>query len=737
MNRSRTAERENASIAPISEPPPAGASAPFSEHTGGAQQVAGAECAPADLDHGDHFTSELGIVLLATLRERGGEAAVEQAIRESGTRKDRAELEAGQSWLSFNEAIGLLEAGARICADPHFARHVGEGAIPMLKGSPLPQMLRDLGSLEEVYRQITATSGKMNRVAYSEARAVGPGYAEIVIRARPGFPRARQHCEWTRGLLTQPPIAYGLPPAIVEHEQCAAQGAPCCVYRVLWQSESRGGAGNRQGEIEALREQVRAMSMRLDNLFAAAADLIESDDIDLTLARIVDRAVHELRNPRCLLVVRTHAGEQARVQQRGLTAQEVAEALARVERDANDPPPYWVLAPVRSRRRDYGVLVAIYEHEGLIYPQERRLLEVFARYAAAALDSATALAEATERHRLSNALLELARELASAAGSTEIAERLVAATPHVIDCDLVQVYVWDEPSGKLVRKAYTSSNALEVELGELALDPRRASLLREHIERPSSEPIYIDSANGDPWAARMLAALGSVASVAVPIATREHLLGALIVSVTERPERLAPCPELADRLSGVVAQARSALENGRLLDQITHQARHDALTGLINRGHFGECLQSATADRSAAVRGATVFYLDLDCFKEVNDRLGHEAGDELLCGVARRLLDSVRPGDIVARLGGDEFAVLVHDIGAPEEVEAVASRLAGAFAEPFALAGEQLAVAASIGRASWPADTAEIECLMRRADAAMYAVKRSRKRALSAESTPR
>ena len=703
------------------------------------EQAAGAARAgarPTDLADGAHFTGDLASALLATVGELCGDAAIETVISQSGTRKSRSVLEAGSQWLCFEEAIGLLEAGAKVTGDALFARRVGERAIPLQKGSPVPQMLRELGCLEEVYRQISAASGKMNRVAYSEARAVRPGYAEIVIRARSGFPRARQHCEWTRGLLTQPPLAFGLPPALVEHEQCAADGAPCCVYRVLWQSDAGVERGEGESRLEALREQVQAMGERLENLFAAAADLIETEDIDLTLSRITDRAVHELRNPRCLLVVKTDERSGPRVHQRGMEPAEVDAALARVARDPLSPPAEWVLAPVRSQRRDYGVLVAIYEHADLIYPQERRMLEMFARFAAAALDSATALAEATERHRHASALLELARELASAAGSTEIAERLVAAVPLVIDCDMVQVYVWEEAAGALVRKAHTGARSLGVEMGELALDPSRGALLRDHLERPRSEPIYIDSDSGDPWAARMLASIGALASVAIPIATQEHLLGALIVSVAERPERLRSCPELADRLLGVAAQARCALENGRLMDQITHQARHDSLTGLVNRGHFGEHLQSAIADRPDQAPGATVFYLDLDCFKAVNDRLGHAAGDELLRQVAERLSESIRPGDIVARLGGDEFAVLVQGISEGREAAAVAARLERAFAGPFALAGELLQVAASIGRASWPADAAEIESLMRRADAEMYAVKRAHKQALSAGSNP-
>lgn len=678
-----------------------------------------------NLEEGDHFTGRLAAVAIQKVREVRGEEGVRQLLRRAGLRKGRKTLEAGEEWLSFNEAIAVLQTGSEVTGDPAFARHIGELAIPRTKGSPVVQMLRECGSVEEAYRRIAAASGKMNRVAFSEARTVSPGYAEIVISARPGFPRAKLHCEWSKGLLTQPPLAFGLPPAIVEHEQCAAEGAPACIYRVLWQSGE--AAGGRLGEVEALREQLQAMGERLESLFAVAADLIGCDDLDLTLARITERAAREVRNPRCLLAVDLGSGHH-RVHHVGMAAQEVAAVTARLAEGIDPLPANWVAAPVRSLRRHYGTLLSLYERPELIYPQERRLLEVFAGYAAAALDQATALAQARERHRQTQALLALSRALAAAGGSQEIAERLASAVPLVIDCDLVQVFVWEEEVGMLVRRAVAGKGAEAVPPGEFALDPRRSRLLRAHLLRPRSQPIYIDQKGGEPGLVRLLSSLGAIASVAVPIATDRHLLGGLVVSVCSEPGRLRPCPELEDRLLGVVAQARTALENGRLLDQITHQASHDSLTGLVNRGHFSEALERVAGGSGVA----TVFFLDLDCFKEINDRFGHAAGDDLLRQVADRLVSSVRDGDLVARLGGDEFAVLVHGVGAGSAASAVARRLRAAFKAPFVVAGQEIAAKASIGRAVLGQDGAEAQALLQRADRAMYRDKRARKRAAAA-----
>jgi diguanylate cyclase (GGDEF)-like protein len=180
-------------------------------------------------------------------------------------------------------------------------------------------------------------------------------------------------------------------------------------------------------------------------------------------------------------------------------------------------------------------------------------------------------------------------------------------------------------------------------------------------------------------------------------------------------------------VSGVAAQATTALQNGLLLDQITHQALHDDLTGLANRLQFKDRLGGTIAQAREQGQQVTAFYLDLDSFKPVNDRFGHDAGDELLVAVAERLRACTRATDIVARLGGDEFAVLVDASEASEAVEAIAARLVDAFDEPFEIAGRPLTLRASIGRATFPRDAATAEQLLTTADAAMFAGKRARK----------
>jgi len=153
------------------------------------------------------------------------------------------------------------------------------------------------------------------------------------------------------------------------------------------------------------------------------------------------------------------------------------------------------------------------------------------------------------------------------------------------------------------------------------------------------------------------------------------------------------------------------------------QALHDALTDLPNRTLLQQRVESALVGARRDGIGLGLILLDLDRFKEVNDTLGHPAGDALLEVVARRLVSAVRPGDTVARLGGDEFAVLLPDIDHATDAIEVAGRIKQSLAEPFRLEGVLMDVDVSIGIAMSPQHGDDVEVLMRRADVAMYVAK--------------
>jgi diguanylate cyclase (GGDEF)-like protein len=168
---------------------------------------------------------------------------------------------------------------------------------------------------------------------------------------------------------------------------------------------------------------------------------------------------------------------------------------------------------------------------------------------------------------------------------------------------------------------------------------------------------------------------------------------------------------------------RFAIERGRSEQELAHRALHDDLTGLPNRVLFLDRLTSALAQTERLDSQVGIFFLDLDGFKGVNDRLGHLAGDALLRAMAGRLLGWVRPGDTVSRFGGDEFTVLVREVASSEEAAQIAERLTEAVRSPVSLEGEEVSLTPSIGIAL--GDSSEKpEDLLDRADKAMYSAKR-------------
>ena len=158
--------------------------------------------------------------------------------------------------------------------------------------------------------------------------------------------------------------------------------------------------------------------------------------------------------------------------------------------------------------------------------------------------------------------------------------------------------------------------------------------------------------------------------------------------------------------------------------QARHEAKHDALSGLPNRVHMVEKIDSFLQGRALATHDnrAVAAYLDIDRFKDINDTLGHQAGDELIKLVAGRLMDCLRPNDFLARFGGDEFVILCAPAGA-EASSALAERVDQAFASPFALGGQNIRVTASVGIAVAPDNGVSADELMRHADIALYEAK--------------
>ncbi|MEO6696758.1 MAG: EAL domain-containing protein, partial [Gammaproteobacteria bacterium] len=165
--------------------------------------------------------------------------------------------------------------------------------------------------------------------------------------------------------------------------------------------------------------------------------------------------------------------------------------------------------------------------------------------------------------------------------------------------------------------------------------------------------------------------------------------------------------------------------------RLSHQASHDALTGLPNRHMLYDRLEQEIKKSHRSGLPMALLLLDLDRFKEVNDALGHAQGDVLLIEAARRITECVRESDIVARLGGDEFIVILSEVKAVNSIERIAQDIIDRLAAPFQLLQETVFVSASMGITLYPNDAQTIEALMKNADQAMYVAKKSGRNRLS------
>jgi diguanylate cyclase (GGDEF)-like protein/putative nucleotidyltransferase with HDIG domain len=521
-------------------------------------------------------------------------------------------------------------------------------------------------------------------------------------------------CDWTRGLLSQPPALFGAPPAHVEESTCQARGDDCCCYTATWDADL--ATADPQALVTALETQLAAMTVRLDNVYATARDLIAVDDLDAALARITERAATAARAPNYLLAVRTGRGERLRVHHRGYVDQDV-EAVAHKLLDGSieSEEGARLIVEVASATRHYGRLMAA-SPSGAFFPHEREMLDVYARYAASVLDTATALDEARTKERQSSALLDLSRAVAAASTSDEVARRLADVVPAIVDCDRVATFIWDEDEELLVCRAVTDETSM---VKDLRIRPSDTPVLASLLDSPDPEPIFLDPDSDDPFVATILKQSGSKALIVVPIVAHDHFYGSLHVSVSDKPERLHPTAELLDLLAGVVAQTATALDNARLIETMAHQARFDNLTGLLGHRAFHEALE-ILLDRGKG--SFTLASIDIDDFKLINDLHGHPVGDEALRRVAEALRRSVGEHDSVFRVGGEEFAVLLPCRDAAD-ARPVAERLREAVAAtPFTLP-----LRVSVGLASWPADGHDRDTLLERADDALYAAKRAGK----------
>ncbi|MEA3019909.1 MAG: hypothetical protein QOI47_1433, partial [Actinomycetota bacterium] len=377
-----------------------------------------------------------------------------------------------------------------------------------------------------------------------------------------------------------------------------------------------------------------------------------------------------------------------------------------------------LVTTVASGARSYGVLAALSVANVVYTERETRTLAAYAGLAASALEMVTTLDGAKRDRDTAQALLRLASDLAAARTTEEVADRLAAAIPAITRCDMALLWGWDEAKEMLRLEAW-----VDLAGGEW-IGPHELSV----VDFPEitqlavqCEPALLcvnESAEIMRW---IFEAFALERMATVPIVARGSFLG-VVTTGYRNAIHDDDVPQLLAGLVGFANNAATALENAKLLADIRHQALHDALTDLPNRPLVEDRANQALAASKRSGQPVSVLFLDLDRFKNVNDTLGHGAGDDLIRQVATRLRHLVRDADTLARLGGDEFLALLPGVGADGAVE-VGTRIVEALHQPFFLCGREVYISCSIGVACAPEHGLTYEELMGHADAAMYDAK--------------
>ena len=277
-----------------------------------------------------HFACTLSSVLVRRVRRTLGEDGLTQLLERAGSQRTVAYLDDLTNWISYDEAMALFAAAAELTGDEQIARRVGEETIAQHAGTPVATLMRSLGSPEAIYEQITQAGSKFSTVSVLEALEVAPGRAVIRERQVPPFVRTVEHCDWAKGLLSQPTVLFGVPAAVVEETACQARGADACVYEITWDASLAEKTSDPAEHVTVLESQLGAMTERLDSLYATATDLIADTELDSVLARITARAATAVRAPRYLLAVRTEDDSELHCHHSGFEEEEARELAERV-----------------------------------------------------------------------------------------------------------------------------------------------------------------------------------------------------------------------------------------------------------------------------------------------------------------------------------------------------------------------------------------------------------------------
>jgi diguanylate cyclase (GGDEF)-like protein len=400
----------------------------------------------------------------------------------------------------------------------------------------------------------------------------------------------------------------------------------------------------------------------------------------------------------------------------GPLVRESAEERAPRQLTESDGTTRMSAAPIVSGKAVFGVLT-LTSVTGLHLERDAMKLWLprFATQLSSLLELFDLRREYARHMRQSGALLDAVQRLHGHRSAESLAQALCETAREVTSASVAGVVRWNEDQHHGVVQAI--SPAIEIEAGFHVTADTKVGQACEAKKPLLFEDAHLATEAEDPYGG-LPRAIGSLAIV--PVCSGDRAIGALVV---EGPHA-GNVGQIEMRNAGLLAAlARGPLEIVWEIEEVTRRARTDALTGLANRRHFDEQLRRVVAETDRFGGTCSLLLIDLDHFKSVNDRLGHQAGDTVLKHVAQVMRDAVRTVDLCARYGGEELAILLPQTSQDGAVE-LAERLRQMLEQrPSSHNGEPVPVTASFGVATYPMPVPYGDWLVLAADKALYEAK--------------
>jgi diguanylate cyclase (GGDEF)-like protein len=380
-------------------------------------------------------------------------------------------------------------------------------------------------------------------------------------------------------------------------------------------------------------------------------------------------------------------------------------------------PHSMLVAPLLHESHVTGLLVLLTAGEARFDDDHLQLIQILSDQASVALENARLLSGRDELVRELAGLLDISEAAGTASDERELATLLATRVRRAIHPDGVRVSRWDEGSTSLRLLGRDGVDNAD-ELVELAEAPLRWFALRDG----RLAILQVDALEDGPES-QDLRARGVRTLILMPLTTGGKTIGLVELVALHQPRALSE-----SQLNALEAMARltaTGLERVRLFEHLRSAADTDLVTGVHNHRYLQERLRQEVARAARSHSPLAVLMMDLDKFKQVNDRYGHADGDRVLHNIGAAIMGEVRTNDVVARYGGDEFVVVMSDTSL-EQAEAVAQRVVDAILvqRHEVSDGSHVSVGVSAGLAMYPEDGRTTAQLLGTADAAMYGAKR-------------